>query len=197
MRRIDPKYIVLISDAVIPLLGFFLWNWSLYFILLFYALDLLAREVITHVKTRIIYEAQHLKSREKWMRNGVVSAVLLAGVLAGVHGAVFFIAPGIDFGKELLAFWNYEEMGIQQGYILLPLVGYAAFMQYRMEFVMTGKARVVLMDSLWKQHQKALLFMIAGCTLSIGIALAVMVPEWVYVLGVVGASAAYTYFLKK
>lgn len=196
MRRINPKYILLISDAAIPLLGFFFWNWSLYFILLFYALDLLARETITHLKTKKMYEAQHLKSREKWVRNGVVSAVLLLCVLAGIHGAMFFIAPGIDFGKELIEFWQYEELGIQQGYLLLPLVGYAAYAQYKMEFLMTGKARTVLVDTLWKEHQKALLFMVAGCVLALGMGAAIAIPELVYVLGVVCASAAYTLLVK-
>ena len=52
--RIQPKYIQILGDAVIPLLGFFVWNWNIYFILLFYLLDLLVKEVVIHFKSNRI-----------------------------------------------------------------------------------------------------------------------------------------------
>lgn len=197
MRRLNPKYILLISDAAIPLLGFFFWHWNLYFILLFYILDLLAREVITHVKSRKIIEQRQMTSRRKWYKNGLLSALLLLGVFGGIHAAMWFIVPGIDFGKELVNFWQYEEMGIQQGYLLLPLVGYAAYAQYKMEFLMTGKARTVLIDTLWRRHQQALIILIAGCVLSLALGMVIALPELVYVLAIVVGAAGYALFVQQ
>jgi len=89
--RVQPKYLLLVSDALIPLLGLFVWNWSLYFILLFYLLDLLAREVLTHVKTKGIYKAQGLQKKQKWVRNGLLSGILFLTVVAGIHAALWLI----------------------------------------------------------------------------------------------------------
>lgn len=188
---------MLISDALIPLLGFFVWDWSLYFILLFYFLDLLAREFITHLKTRKIYEDQHLSNKQKWIRNGVLSALLLIVVVGIIHVAMLFISPGIHFPSELYHFWTYEELGIQQGYILLPLVGYAAYIQFKMQFLMPGKSRSVLVDTLWKQHILSLLLMGAGASLAVLISLILPLPEIVYVLAIVTGAAAFSYFLEK
>ena len=52
--RINPKYIQLVGDAIIPILGFFFWDWNLYFILLFYFLDMLTKEVLLHLKSNKI-----------------------------------------------------------------------------------------------------------------------------------------------
>lgn len=195
--RVHPKYVLLVSDAIIPLLGLFAWNWSLYFILLFYLLDLTAREVLTHFKTREIYRAQGLKNKQKWQRKGVLSGLLFLAAVAGIHGAVWCMQPEIDFVQELIAFWEYEELGVQQGYILLPLIVYAAYAQYRMSFLMPGKAKVVLMDSLWKQHFIALGLILAGAALAAIVGSFVVIPDAVSVCVIVVSAGAYSYFLEK
>lgn len=195
--RVNPKYLMLVSDALIPLLGFFVWDWGLYFILLFYILDLLAREVITHVKIKKIYEDQGLKSKTKWVKNGVFGAILLLVVIVLIHLAMYFIKPGIGFIEEIKLFWHYKEMGIEQGYILLPLVGYAAYAQYRMQFLLTGKSKHVLVDTVWKQHLLALVLMGAGAIASMLISFIVPLPEIVFVLAVVTGAGCYSYFLEK
>ena len=62
--KLNPKIIQVAADAAIPLMGFFLWDWSLYFILLFYLLDLLASEIIAHLSARKIREYNGQKKRE-------------------------------------------------------------------------------------------------------------------------------------
>lgn len=192
--RVNPKYLLLVSDALIPLLGFFVWNWSLYFILLFYFIDLLAAEVITHLKTKKMYEAQGLKNTSKWIKQGLLSGIVLILVLASAHVAVWFLAPNIDFLKEIVLFWNYEELGIQQGYLLVPLVTYAAYAQYKMQFLAPGKAKTVLMDTLWKKHIIAFILMLAGAVATILVCVIVPLPEVIVVLGIVASAALYSYF---
>ncbi len=194
---LQPKYLLLLSDALIPLLGFFVWDWSLYFILLFYFLDLIAREVITHLKTKKIYAEQGLTNTSKWTRFGMLSAGLLMLSFMLIHNAMRVIQPGIDFIEEARLFWEYKELGIQQGFLLIPLVGYAAYAQYKMQFLMLGRARTTLMDTVWKQHIKSLLFIIVGAVFSIGLAFVFPVSEVVFVLGIVLAAALFTLFLDK
>ena len=195
--RVQPKYILLVSDAIIPLLGLFVWNWSLYFILLFYLLDLTAREVLTHFKTREIYRTQGLKNTQKWQRKGLLSGVLFLLVVTAIHAAVWWMQPDINFFKELVAFWKYEELGIQQGYILFPLIVYAAYAQYRMSFLMPGKARTVLMDSLWKQHFIALGLILAGAVLAAIIGTFFTIPDALSVCAIVIAAGAFSLTLEK
>lgn len=195
--RIQPKYILLFSDAFIPILGFFVWNWSLYFIVLFYLIDLVAREVIIHLKTKKIYQAQGLSNNSKWIRSGIISGFLLLLVFVATHLGMSFVCPNIDFMHEITLFWEYEELGIQQGYILIPLVGYAAYAQYKMQFLMPNKARTVLMDSLWRQHHLALVLIIAGALLALLLSLIVPLPEVIYLLAIVAGSAAFTLLLEK
>jgi hypothetical protein len=195
--RIQPKYILLVSDAILPLLGLFVWEWSLYFILLFYLLDLTAREVLTHLKIREIYRAQGLKNTQKWQRKGLLSGILFFLVVAAIHISAWCVEPSTNFPKELVAFWKYEELGIQQGYILLPLIIYAAYAQYRMSFLMPGKARVVLMDSLWKQHFVAYGLILAGAVLAAIIGSFAHIPDELAVCAIVLAAGAYSFFLEK
>lgn len=195
--KIHPKYFLLFSDAFIPLLGFFVWNWSLYFILLFYLLDLLAREVLTHVKTRGIYKAQGLKNTQKWKQKGVLSGLLFLAVVAGVHATIWWIQPEIHFTKELRNFWEYEELGIQQGYLLIPLITYAAYAQYKMSFLLPGKAKRVLMDTLWKQHITALSLILTGIAVTAFIGSFVDLPELVIVCAIVVFAGLYSLFLEK
>jgi len=195
--RVNPKYILIFSDALIPLLGLFVWGWNLYFILLFYMLDLLAREVLTHIKTKGIYKAQGLKNKRKWLRKGVLSGALFMLSISAIHTAVWLIQPDIQFLTELRNFWEYEELGVQQGYILLPLIAYAAYAQYKMTFLMTGKARTVIMDSLWKQHFIALGLILAGATIGALIGSFVQIPDTVSVIVIVVLTGCYNYFIEK
>ena len=62
-------------------------------------------------------------------------AILFVFGLFVIHTAMFFIAPGIQFCTEVYDFINYEEMGIKQGYILIPLVLLLSYQQYKMTFL--------------------------------------------------------------
>ena len=190
--RIQPKYIQIVGDAVIPLLGLFLWDWSLYFILLFYFLDILVNELIVHLKSRRIVRFHQLKAPVKiWGLYGFLSAAVLTITFLMLHFAMRFIVPEINFSEELVAFWNYEEMGIKQGYVLVPLVLLVGVQQYRMTFLMVGKYRNLSLSNLWKDHIQALIFTLAFTGIVIGISYFFQLSEMIYVLGIVAVSTVY------
>lgn len=150
--KINPKYIQLIGDAAIPLAGYFFWDWSLYFIILFYFIDVIASEVITHLKSKKIQDYQGGYLKKKWINHGLLSGALFLLMLIAVHVALWLIEPGINFKSEVISFWTYTEMGIQQGYILVPLLAFASYQQYKMTFLMTAKFRTESIATIWK-HQ--------------------------------------------
>ncbi len=188
--KIKQAYIQLISDAIIPLAGALFFGWSLYFILLFYCLDLIATEVITHLKSRKTVEFRGM-DKKLWLSNGIKSAALLVIIVGLIHLGVYFIQSGIDFKTEFIAFLTYEEMGIQQGYILLPLVAFAAFQLYRMTFLMPARFRNITLEEIWNPHLTSLLLMIAFAGIIVGLSQFIIFPELVYTLLIVALSSVY------
>ena len=192
--KLNPKYIQLFADALIPLLGLFLWDWSLYFILLFYFLDLISAEIILHLKSKKTVAFQGANGLKKeWLKWGVTSFLFLVMSVVMIHFAVYFISPGINFKTEALAFWNYEEMGIKQGYILLPLVFLVSYQQYKMTFLMAGRFRNTQLNPLWKKHIIPLILIIAFAGICLGISWFIYIHETVYVLGIIALTTLYKF----
>lgn len=192
--KLNPKVIQAFADAAIPLLGYFLWEWNLYFILLFYILDLVAAEIIAHLSTRKIRE--YLGQQGADIKRPIFSffLLLLLGLLLHVFAGV--AVQGIDFKKEALAFWFYEDMGIPQGYVFVPLIVFVAIQRYRMEFLMRGKFRTTTLSAFWSQHFRVYFMLIGGVGMLVGIAHLIALPELVYVLTAVGVTTAYTIYFK-
>lgn len=190
--KLNPKYIQLFGDALIPLLGLFLWNWSLYFIVLFYFLDLISSEIILHLKSKKTVAFQSINGLKKeWIKWGITSFCFLVLAVVMIHFAVYFISPGINFKTEALAFWNYEEMGVKQGYILLPLVFLVSYQQYKMTFLMTGRFRNTQLTFLWKKHIIPFVLIIAFAGICLGISWFAHLPEAVYVIGIIAFTTLY------
>ena len=192
--KLNPKYVQAAADAAIPLMGFFLWEWSLYFILLFYLLDLFASEIIAHLSARKIRVYNGQKKLD--VKQSMISLVLFVVTLFVVHVFVAAAVPGIDFKKEALAFWSYEDMGIAQGYVLIPLILFVAIQRYRMEFLMRGKFRILQASNFWQQHFRMYFILIGGVGLSLGLALLVAIPELAFVLAAVVFTTAYAIYFK-
>ncbi len=192
--RIQPKYIQLVGDAVIPLAGFFFWNWSLYFILLFYFLDVLASEVIQHLKSAKIIDYQGKQKKSVWRFYGILSFFALVLVISMIHFSLLLIQPSIHFLNELVTFWTYEEFGIQQGFLLLPIIAFGAYQQYKMYFLVPARQRTTQLETSWQRHLKTFAFM-AGVTGIISLtSLVIVLPEVAYVGLIVAGVAAYRFF---
>ena len=187
-------YIQLVGDALIPLLGAFYFDWSLYFILLFYCLDLVANEVVVHLKSRKTVEFSGIGTNQ-WLKKGVKSAFLLLTSLVAIHVAVYFIHPDINFQKELIDFMAYEEMGIAQGYVLVPFVALSAYQLYRMDFLIPAKYRTIDIMQIWKPHLTSLIIITLFAGLTIGLSQIIVFNDLVYVLSIVGVSSIYQLWL--
>lgn len=181
--RVNPAYIQLIGDAIIPLLGYFLWDWSLYFIVLFYLLDYVCNEIIIHLK---VHKTNRSNATETMSRSkGMFSFLLLVSVLFIVHVAVKRIQPTIDFPNEIVHFVTYKDLGIEQGYFLIPLVFFTGYQRYKMDFIATGKFTKTSSKNLWNAHIKIHLLILSLCSLVIGSASFFVLPDACYIFGIV------------
>ncbi len=191
------KYVQLFGDALIPLFGFFMWNWSLYFILLYYLLDLFLNEALNHLKANKISNLYGTVVRKSWIGYGTFSFSLFVAVVFLVHIAVFFLHRDIDFSKEALSFWNYEELGIRQGYVLVPLLVFVAYQRYRMEFLFTGVYQRMKMRDLWQKHLTQYPVLFAACGLAIGVNYFFQVDDIAYLMAIVILNGLYRYFVSR
>ncbi len=182
------KLVNAISEAVIPILGLLFFDWGIYFILLFYIIDLVATEVFVYIKVNKIVQFQKINFPFS-TRFGrlIANSALMLLVVAVSHIAVYFIVPGIDFPDQIVEFLSYEEAGIPipQGYILLPLVILGNFQQYKAMFVKTGVYQMTSWKNLIFSRRKSLYIALAGGILAIALANLIAIPGFVYVLVIV------------
>jgi len=190
MKRLNPKIIQLIGDAVIPLLGFFWWNWSLYFIVIFYLLDYLGSEVILNLKSKKITTYQEIDSKI-WVKKASLSFMLFLVGIVLVHLSMKMLHPQIDFYKEFIQFLSYKDMGIAQGYFLLPLIALVGFQRYKMEFLILAIFKTQTIPTLWASHFK-MQFTLIGCVaFTIGFQSLIALPEIVYIIAIVVVTSVY------
>lgn len=179
-------------EALIPVLGYFLWDWNLYFILLYYFFELLADEVMLWLKLRSIGERQQ-KSGILALKRAFGSMLVFILSLLIIHFAIYVIYPDLDFKTEFIRFWNYTELGIAQGYVLLPLIGFAAYQQYKMNFLMMNGPERFSMHEVWKKQQTKYFYMIALSAFVLGLSHVVIFDEVIYVVSVVSLSTIYKF----
>lgn len=194
--RVNPKFIQLLGDAVIPLMGFFWWNWSLYYIVLFYLLDYLSNEVILNLKSKKITSYQEIDSKI-WVKKASMSFLLFLIGIVLVHLSMKMLHPKIDFYKEFIQFLSYKDMGIAQGYFLLPLIALVGYQRYKMEFLMPARFKTLTITTLWSLHFK-MQFILIGCVaFTIGFQSLIALPETVYIIGIVVVTSVYQLLERK
>ncbi|MFM7758548.1 MAG: hypothetical protein ACKO6J_06385 [Crocinitomicaceae bacterium] len=107
----------LLGDILLPLMGFLFWGWGFYFILLFFLLDQLARVAFLPLRLKKL-QVKPSTANQFFLR----SLIWFIVELVIVHCCAYLQQPYIDFQHEITAFWTYEEIGFQQGWLLVPLL---------------------------------------------------------------------------
>jgi hypothetical protein len=122
------KIVILLGDIAFPLIGFFFWNWGFYFIALYFIIDQLAKQAFLIVRLKNI----SLQFTEK--------AILLSKSMTLFFFEVLIIIlinyqMTVEFNpiNGIIKFLSYEDMGIQQGVVLIPLLIFAEWMKTRTE----------------------------------------------------------------
>lgn len=196
--RIHPKYIQVLGDGIIPLLGFFFWDWNLYFILLFYFIDMFTKEVLLHLKAKKIVghqietESPTVQNEKKvWMKWGIISLILLIFSVFLIQISMPFIQVDFNAKNEIIRFWSYKEMGIEQGYIFVPLIIFMGYTQFKMEFLAPAVFTRMNNSQLWQPHLKAMLILVAFTALTFGLVHFIKIPEVIFVISIVLISSLY------
>lgn len=170
MNRLE-RISILLGDVALPLIGYVFWKWNFYFILLFFILDQASRVIFLPWRLKLT----SLTSKEKNQLIFRHVLLFLIEVLL-VHSVIFLQNKEINFLNEIQAFLTYEDMGIQQGFLLIPLILASEWMRIKNE-LKTGiiESKQV---SLQLQNQKSSFIRIAFFALLAGLMNLVSLPEW-------------------
>ncbi len=133
------KLILLLGDVLIPILGYFLWNWGLYFIFLFLFLDLLSYNILYYYKHRKIQRFRNQSINTKQMIGHFGILFLTTTLIFIGYSYLFNTLQATNYTTEMVAFFMYKDMGFAQGYILLPIIILTALMTYKTEFILQGQ----------------------------------------------------------
>jgi len=177
----------LLGDVALPLFGYFFWNWNFYFILLFFMLDQISR---------VIFLPQRLKLTEisKKDKNKIFfrQLSLLIIELIVIHSAVFLHQKDINFTKEFVRFLSYEDMGIAQGIILIPLIIASEWMRIKNELKLgiVGGKQLQIMNL----NKRNSFLRIGFFALLVGIQSFIPLPEVALVFSFLGFVAALVFF---
>lgn len=117
----------LFGDAALPLLGFLFWEWGFYFIVLFFVFDILIRSFF------LMKRVKNLPSMNINHRFALFGISMTLLELCLLHLLVFLTLTPIGFFKEFWAFLSYEELGIAQGVVLIPLLIFNELFRIRNE----------------------------------------------------------------
>lgn len=187
-------YTRLLSNLLIPVLGFLLWDWSLYFILLFYMLDIVSSEIVVHLKIKKIQQVGKkttLKSPSTIY--GIISFLFLIATIAELNLGTVLLHPDIDLKGEIWEFITYKELGIQQGFLLIPLVGMMAYSSYKMEFIFPKHYLHQEEKPVWKDHLRERFLLLSFCVILTLFSVGFNFQEWVILTIILVTTTGYNY----
>jgi hypothetical protein len=184
-----------LSEALLPILGYFYWSWSFYDLLLFYFLDLFVASVFTFIKIKKIKEYKEqttpLIGFISLMTWCYATMVLLALWITPT------IIPHFNVIEATTRFVLMEDMGLPQGVFLFPLVFYAGYLQYKMKFLRPNLAQQISVNQVKKQHLQGLLTIIAILGLSVGFVQVISISELSAVFSLILLTAIYSFFWRE
>ena len=193
----NQKLILAFGELLIPILGFYWWQWDLHFIFLFYYLDVVASLVIYAVKIRKI----ELFRSGKWNLQHHFPAIL-KWYMSVIVGLIFFeiglmfVYPELNLMNSLIDFLSYEELGIPQGIIILPLIALMNYQQYQLLFIQNGSYRILQINAIKKLgFYSFICFGIAGLIFLL-FNLIVSIPDFYWIWLIAGSKVCFDLWIQ-
>lgn len=129
MKKVE-IFSAIIGDAALPLLGFLFWDWGFYFIVLYFLFDIFIRALY------LIKRVKLLPAIDLNYRFSLLGIFLTIIEICLLHLLVYFSLSPVSLFQELWLFLSYEELGIAQGIVLLPLLFLNEIIKIRNEIKM-------------------------------------------------------------
>jgi hypothetical protein len=177
----------LIGEVAFPLLGYFFWNWNLYFILLFFLLDQISRTIFLPQRLKLIENTKAEKYKTFFLQ-----FLLLILEIMVIHVAVYIHQNEINFTSEFLNFITYKEMGIAQGILLIPLILISEWIRIKNELklgIFGNKQQEII-----NKHKRNSYLRISFFAILVALQNEFFIPEVTLVILFLGFLAVLVYF---
>lgn len=195
MKQQQLKFIQAGSDLIIPLLGYFIWNWSLFFIVLFLLLDFVVFTILSFLKDQKVQRFKTQSYQFPMQQLGITLGLFLI-TLAVMNQGFIWHSSGFNIAQETLDFLATKEMGIPQGILLLPLIALGSYMQFKTQFLLHRAYERTSTQAIWKiQHQTNIL-VLAATILLVALVYFLKLPDWVYLLLITLGSMSYRFVVR-
>lgn len=181
-----------VLEAALPLAGYFYWHWDTSFILLFYLLDWILFLAINSVKAKKRFAFSQLAIEKKQaIRTLLLGTAFLIITCFVVLLTMQLLQPTFDFSERVIAFLSYNDMGIEQGYVLLPLLLLNGISVYKQQFIRPELFKYLTMGQLINESSKQGLLLLACAGLFLGVALFVQLPEEILLFSTIIGTTGY------
>ena len=124
--RHQEKIAVLIGDVALPLIGFFFWDWGFYFIALYFLIDQFAKQVF--LLPRLVSAQVILPLKAIIFTKSLLLFLFQILMILLIN---YQLNPHFNLFQESINFIMYKDMGIQQGFILVPLLFTAEWLKLK------------------------------------------------------------------
>jgi hypothetical protein len=190
-----PRYANIFQSALeisIPLLGYFLWSWTLHFIVFFIIIDVISQVGITISKDKKI-RYYHSKSFSSFKQIAIyflliVSIIFLLLMLTKV------VFPNNSIYKELISFLTYKEFGIPQGVIIVPLIVFSGIQDFKLNFIQKGIFRTLSIEKMWKIEIFKQMLFTSVLILTILVSIYFHIYEWSLILIIVAFYPIFRFY---
>jgi thiosulfate reductase cytochrome b subunit len=181
-----------VLEAALPLAGYFYWHWDTSFILLFYLLDWILFLAINSVKAKKRFAYSGLVTEKKHaLRTLLLGSAFLFATCFIVILNMQLLQPTFHFTDRVIAFLMYEDIGITQGYVLLPLLLLNGISVYKQQFIRPELYKYLTMGQLINESSKQGLLLLACAGLFFGVSLFMQLPEEILLFSTIIGTTGY------
>jgi thiosulfate reductase cytochrome b subunit len=181
-----------VLEAALPLAGYFYWHWDTSFILLFYLLDWILFLAINSVKAKKRFAYSGLVTEKKHaLRTLLLGSAFLFATCFIVILNMQLLQPTFHFTDRVIAFLMYEDIGIAQGYVLLPLLLLNGISVYKQQFIRPELYKYLTMGQLINESSKQGLLLLACAGLFFGVSLFMQLPEEILLFSTIIGTTGY------
>ena len=129
-------YAPVIGNFIIMILAYHFLDWSIYFLFFYYLFDILFFDFFHWKKNQKINKILNNINPQSRLFN--LFKVLFFTCIIELLILIFLLKVSYvdqSFYNEFVSFWTYTEFGIQQGYVLLPILFLGSYLRIRQDLI--------------------------------------------------------------
>lgn len=194
----NPLFANIVLENIFPILGFFLWNWNLYYIFLFYFLDFFASEFSFGVKLwNIIRKPGHYHGFDPEFRTRFLKMFF---VQFPIFLTVFLICAWLstmtaDTVMTGLKWQSEVERFFKNEYIFVVAIFFAQFLYVRMTFLIPRRYIGLKEGEFFRRNLIGLGTTLAGIACLFGISLIIPFNEISMILMIISVKMVLDIFV--